>query len=124
MITMFRQALALTIVFACAVMASGQGIEKQLLDEETSNEESSSWYGESSSPVQMTPRMIIQQKVQMRAHQRIARMESLKWYGFSAARPLSSATPFAGVPSPRYEMPGGRPFAWYPYRGTSVVIVR
>lgn len=86
--------------------------------------EDSSWYGAPTTPQQLTPRMIIQQKAQMRAYQRMARMESLKWYGFSASRPLSNATPFAGVPAPRYEMPGGRPFSWYPYQGPSVVIVR
>lgn len=81
-----------------------------------------SWY--ESSTQQPTPRMIIQQKAQVRAYQRMARIESMKWYGMSASRPLASTTPFMGIPSPRWQMPGGRPFAWTPYRGTSVYIVR
>ena len=71
-----------------------------------------------------TSRMIIQQKAQAKAYQRMARMESMKWYGMSASRPLASTTPFMGVPSPRWQMPGGRPFAWAPHRGTIVYIVR
>lgn len=111
------------VVCLLATTSGAQGLDRQLVSERPADE-SSSWYGDSTAPGQMTPRMIIQQKAQMRAYQRIARMESLKWYGFSASRPLSNATPFAGTPAPRYEMPGGRPFSWHPYRGTSVVIVR
>lgn len=115
-----------TFIFlgAMATVASAQNYERPSVAEQPGAEQSSDWYGESTAMQPMTPRMIIQQKAQMRAHQRMARMESMKWYGFSAARPLASATPFLGVPSPRYEMPGGRPFAWYPYSGTNVVIVR
>jgi hypothetical protein len=125
-VTLLR-ALVLFIVCSCAATTSAQGFERQIVAEEPASDESSSWYAETTPTTpttQPTPRMIIQQKAQMRAHQRIARIESMKWYGFSAARPMANATPFSGVPAPRYEMPGGRPFSWHPYRGTSVVIVR
>lgn len=83
--------------------------------------ESDSWYGESTPQPAVTPRMIIQQKAQMRAYQRMARMESMKWYGMNASRPVSNATPFSGVPSPRWEMPGARSFSWYPPRTVRVI---
>lgn len=82
-----------------------------------------SWYG-GPAAVQLTPRMIIHQKAQARAYQRIARLESMKWYGMSAARPRYSATPFMGTPTPRWEMPGGRPSAWTPYQGPQIYILR
>ncbi len=110
------------LICSLASVAAAQDVSLQTETEKLA--EDSSWYGEPTSPVHVTPRMIIQQKAQLRAQQRIARMESLKWYGFSASRPLYNATPFTGIPSPRYEMPGGRPFAWYPYSGASVIIVR
>ena len=119
---MLLRAIALLFICPFATLATAQGADQEVVAEQ-SVEQESSWYGESI-PVQMTPRMIIQQKAQVRAQQRMARMESLKWYGFSAARPLANVTPFMGVPSPRYEMPGGSPFSWYPYRGTTVVYIR
>ncbi|MCO6045381.1 hypothetical protein NG895_15840 [Aeoliella sp. ICT_H6.2] len=116
--------LALSLVSLAAVPAAAQQFGDAISSESQMVEESSSWYGENTSPQPVTPRMIIQQKAQMRAFQRMARMESMKWYGMSASRPLANAVPFSGVPSPRYQMPGGRPFAWYPYPSSTVVITR
>ncbi|WP_425398111.1 hypothetical protein [Aeoliella sp.] len=117
------RSFALLIVSLAAVPAAAQQFGNEVAAETEVTEESSSWYGETS-PQAITPRMIIQQKAQMRAYQRMARMESMKWYGMSASRPLANAVPFSGVPSPRYQMPGGRPFAWYPYPSSTVVITR
>jgi hypothetical protein len=72
-----------------------------------------------------TPLEIIQYKAQVRAQQRMTRMASMEWYGMSASRPRAAATPFTGMYSPVWQMPGGRPFAWTPtYHHPSVVIVR
>jgi hypothetical protein len=72
-----------------------------------------------------TPLEIIQFKAQVRAQQRMTRMASMEWYGMSASRPRASATPFTGMYSPVWQMPGGRPFAWTPaYHQPSVIIVR
>lgn len=86
--------------------------------------EDSSWYSDDTAPVKLTPQMIIQQKAQARAYQRMARMESMKWYGMSAARPQASTTPFMGIPSPRWQSSPGTPFGWTPRRATNVYIVR
>jgi hypothetical protein len=58
---------------------------------------------------------IIHQKAQIRGDQRQARLASLSWYGMSNSRPTGAPTPFTSRYSPVWEMPGGRPFAWYPY---------
>jgi len=59
------------------------------------------------------PTAIIQQKAMVRAQQRQARVASMHWYGMSNARPTAAATPFCSMYSPAWQMPGGRPFAWY-----------
>lgn len=82
----------------------------------------SRYYSPSPAP---TPQEIIQYKAQVRAQQRMTRMASMEWYGMSASRPRASVTPFTGMYSPVWQMPGGRPFAWSPTRYQSpVVIVR
>lgn len=115
--------LVVTLGMAIAQVAPAQEMRRDMVAERPDAEAPDSWYEESPTIAQPTPQMIIQQKAQMRAMQRIARMESMKWYGMSASRPLYNATPFSGVPSPRYEMPGGRPFAWHPAQ-QQVLIVR
>jgi hypothetical protein len=60
------------------------------------------------------PRSIIHQKAQARAYQREARLASLNWYGMSNARPQAASTPFTSRYSPLWEMPGGKPYSWYP----------
>lgn len=62
-----------------------------------------------------TPTEIVQQKAQIRAQQRMDRMAAMSWYGISNSRPTGGTTPFMGRYAPMWEMPGGQPFAWYPY---------
>jgi hypothetical protein len=62
---------------------------------------------------QPNPTQIIQQKAMVRAAQRQARIASMQWYGMSNARPTAATTPFCSQYSPSWQMPGGRPYAWY-----------
>jgi hypothetical protein len=64
-------------------------------------------------PTRPDPLAIIQQKSQERAAQRMARLEALNWYGMSNSRPTASRSPYTSLYSPVWQMPGGRPFAWY-----------
>jgi hypothetical protein len=75
---------------------------------------------------QPNPKAIIHQKAQARAHQRMARMAAMRWYGMSNERPTASPTPFTAMYSPSWQMPGGRPYAWYHggWASSAVVIVR
>lgn len=86
--------------------------------------EAEQWFYESGQ-MKVDPLRVHQAKSAQRAAQRQARIASLNWYGMSVARPTASATPFTGMYSPAWQMPGGRPFAWYPrsYQST-VYIVR
>jgi hypothetical protein len=71
-----------------------------------------SWYREQAKPDTET---IIQQKAQIRAQQRMDRLASMQWYGMSGSRPWGTATPFTGRYGSNWEMPGGKPYSWYPY---------
>lgn len=80
------------------------------------------WYYESGQ-MKVDPLRVHQAKAAQRAAQRNARIASMNWYGMSAARPTASATPFTGMYSPAWQMPGGRPFAWSPRRYTQTVYI-
>lgn len=107
--------LAVTLTLALAQNAPGQ---------EPGDEGETAEHYQTQPAAPVTPMQIIQYKAQVRAQQRMARMASMQWYGMSASRPRASATPFAGMSSPMWQMPGGRPFAWTPRYTPSVVIVR
>jgi hypothetical protein len=75
-------------------------------------QQSESWYREQAA--KPDAKAVAQQKAMVRADQRMARMASMQWYGMSNSRPQASGTPFSTRYSPLWEMPGGRPYAWYP----------
>jgi len=62
------------------------------------------------------------QKAELRARQRLARVESMRWYGFSASRPTATGIPFTSMYSPAWTRPGGRPFAWYTSQRPVVIV--
>jgi len=80
---------------------------------ETTPPQEPSWYREQAN-TKSDSLQLIQQRAQVRAEQRNSRMASMQWYGMSNSRPQANATPFTGRYSPVWEMPGGRPYAWYP----------
>jgi hypothetical protein len=57
---------------------------------------------------------IVHEKAQANAYQRRARLASMSWYGMSNSRPQAAVTPFTSRYSPTWEMPGGKPYSWYP----------
>ena len=48
------------------------------------------------------PKLAVRAKADLRADQRQRRIESMKWFGFSNARPQASSDPFHGDYSPRW----------------------
>lgn len=97
---------------ACSCLAAGDFMNSAAAANEQPKEQS--WYREQQN-VKPTPTEIVQQKAQIRAQQRMDRMGSMAWYGISNSRPTGGTTPFMSRYAPMWEMPGGRPFAWYPY---------
>jgi hypothetical protein len=80
--------------------------------EEGSHEQS--WSREQKTDSKQDARAIVQQKAQARAEQRNDRLASSSWYGISNSRPSGSSTPFTSRYGSSWEMPGGRPYSWYP----------
>ena len=68
------------------------------------------------------PKVIIREKAKQRAAQRMARLDSLRWYGMSNSRPTAASTPYTSMYSPAWQMPGGRPFAWFHTRPTLLLV--
>jgi hypothetical protein len=81
-------------------------------DAEETHEQS--WSREQKASSKQEARAIVQQKAQARAEQRMDRMASSSWYGISNSRPSGSSTPFTSRYGSSWEMPGGRPYSWYP----------
>lgn len=70
----------------------------------------------------MTPMEIIQQKAQMKAAQRQSRIATREWYGYSASRPKTNATPFSGMYGPQFQGHAiGRPSAHYAQRPILII---
>lgn len=65
---------------------------------------------------------IAQQRSALRASQRMARLDSMRWYGYYGSRPTATAMAFTSMYSPAWQMPGGRPFAWYRV-GRPIVVI-
>lgn len=80
------------------------------------------WYYDAP-PERPQKRTIIQEKAALRAEQRMARLAASRWYGISNSRPTASAMPFTTMYSHAWQMPGGRPFAWY-VSSRPVIILR
>lgn len=70
------------------------------------------------------PKLAVRRKAEYRAAQRAMRIESQKWYGYSAARPLASVTPFNSVYSAGWIGNVGDNFSWTPWGTTYIVLPR
>lgn len=57
-----------------------------------------------------------------RGQQRTARLEAMRWYGYSNSRPIATAIPYTAMYSPAWQQPGGRPFAWHATTRPIVII--
>jgi hypothetical protein len=69
------------------------------------------WYYNSEEKPKKT---IAMQKAELKAQQRMDRLASQKWYGFTPGRPTAATMPFTtSMYSPAWTRPGGQPFAWY-----------
>lgn len=117
--------IVVALVVSCSLFVeSSQDAVGQELDRNATVERGESWSYEQNYPERPDPRAIIQQKAMIRAQQRMDRMASMQWYGMSNARPTASATPFMGMYSPAWQVPGGRPFGWYYSVSSPVIILR
>lgn len=81
-----------------------------------------SWYR---SPAPRAEKQTLaEEKAIARGQQRMARLDAMRWYGFSNSRPTANGMPFTSMYSPAWQQPGGRPFAWYANSRPIVIYVR
>ena len=95
---------------ACSCFAAGTLMNADA--EEESHEQS--WNREQKSNTKQDARAIVQQKAQARAEQRNDRMATSSWYGISNSRPSAARRRSRSRYGSPWEMPGGRPYSWYP----------
>jgi len=112
--------LCLAAMATCGNSATAQDSDKQA--QKADDAQANWYYGSEAKKAPVTS--IAQQKSQQRAEQRMARLEAMRWYGFSASRPTASGMPFTSSYSPSWTRPGGRPFSWHSGSGPGVVISR
>lgn len=82
-----------------------------------------SWY-DRTPPTRAPKPSLSHQKAALRGQQRMARLEAMRWYGYSNSRPTASGMPWTTMYSPAWQQPGGRPFAWYQSNRPVVIYYR
>jgi hypothetical protein len=120
------------ILLVGAALASASSASAQAFDTQTpavvdaqGEAETPQPYAQPIAPTYDTAPLTVQQRTaQARAQQRQLRMASMAWYGMSNARPTATPTPFCSVYSPVWQMPGGRPYAWYNFNRPTYLIYR
>src|ERR1700752_330430 len=108
--TTIQLAMVLGLCLASSTMLRAE--ETASVKEMVEVERDQTWYRQPESSYRQDTRAIIQQKAQVRAAQRTARIASMNWYGMSNSRPTAASPPFTSMYSPVWQQPGGRPFAW------------
>jgi hypothetical protein len=106
----------LTIAAAAAISSSAavQGNAQEFGDppaEPAAASAQDSWYRPPGPRVEK--QTLAREKAINRGQQRMARLEAMRWYGFSNSRPTAASMPYTTMYSPAWQQPGGRPFAWY-----------
>jgi hypothetical protein len=104
---MFTAVAALT---ATATTSALYGQEFQAPEEAAATDEDS-WYKSPAPRVEVPS--VARQKAMQRGQERMARLQAMRWYGYSNSRPTAATIPFTTMYSPAWQQPGGRPFAWY-----------
>jgi hypothetical protein len=71
------------------------------------------WFYEQSMREYKDSKMAVRANADLRAHQRMKRLESMKWFGFSNSRPRASSDPFTNDYSPSWTAsPNYYPSRW------------
>jgi hypothetical protein len=117
-------AVGCRVVFAAvivAVAASATRAQQPPVEPAPATAPHDGWYYRPAPERDAKP-TLAQQKAELRGAQRMARMDAMRWYGMSASRPTASALAWTTMYSPAWQMPGGRPYAWYTSSRPVVII--
>ena len=117
-----KQTLAYLVVITALALGAEASAQQDLLDDVQGTSEAPAGWDYHESSAGPTPQQIVQQKAQVRAAQRMARMAALQWHGYSIARPRTTATPYSGMYGGQWQgYTYGRPAAWHASRPVIVV---
>jgi hypothetical protein len=111
-------ALALPLLLTVAVAnaerptAAGLGIDSVVSPGEL-KATPEMWFYDQAMRQYKDPKMAVRARAEFRANQRQQRLESMRWFGFSNARPRASSDPFNSDYSPGWTAnPGYYPWRW------------
>lgn len=108
------------LIFVAFMTASSAAFSQEVTADKESETRQDGWEYKSAAG-ELTPQQIIRQKAQIRAAQRMTRMQSLQWYGYSVSRPRTSATPFTGMYGAQWQGDWfSRPQAWHVARNPNL----
>jgi hypothetical protein len=105
-----RTAFAMVLVATASIVSAQEAAPKVEQRDAAPGDES--WYYRST-PERTAPVRLSVLKAQQRGAERMARLEAMRWYGFSNSRPTAAAMPWTTMYSHAWQQPGGRPFAWH-----------
>jgi hypothetical protein len=80
------------------------------------------WYYQQQVERYDDPKQAIRRNAEFQAQQRMARLEAMRWYGYSVARPTASPTPFTSKSSAGWYANFHRPYAWHMASRPTVVV--
>lgn len=111
--TLHFSAILLAFSFCQVWVASQANAQRPTKAEiEAKNDQNEWYYG--ASEEKPREKSIAMQKAELKAQQRMDRLASLRWYGFTPGRPTAATMPFTtSMYSPAWTRPGGQPFSWY-----------
>lgn len=112
----------LLIVAAVGLQASAQQPANENGGSADSTLTPEMWYYQQQLERYDDPKTAVRRNAEFRARQRMARLETMKWYGLSNARPMASPTPFTSMYSPTWLSNSRRPYAWYTWGRPTIVV--
>lgn len=107
--TLQFSALLFSFSLAQVWLGSQASAQRSTEQAEAKSDHNDWYYGSEEKP----KKSIAQQKAELKAQQRMDRLASLRWYGFTPGRPTATGMTFTTMYSPAWTRPGGQPFAWY-----------
>ncbi len=97
---MKRQSLPLLLLAVCLTglsISSETALAQEAGNQPETSAPSKEWYYGPTTAEKAPTKTLGRQKAELRAKQRLSRMETMRWYGFSPSRPTATGIPFTSA---------------------------
>ena len=97
---MKQQSLPLLLLAGCLVglsISSETALAQEAGNQPETSAPSKEWYYGPTTTEKAPTKTLGRQKAELRARQRLSRMETMRWYGFSPSRPTATGIPFTSA---------------------------